>query len=173
MPSQRNVKYIEDTKERIRSGKAFYFTDFTGASVQNLEKLRIELKKNKGNYLVIKNTLGTLVMKELGFTDESVADMFIGPTGIAVAFDDPIALAKILKGNENVKIKGSIIEGIFYTTDDVIRFALLPSKEGLYAQVVGSLNILGSLASTIEGMMRNLLYTLQAIKDKELTKEKK
>ena len=167
MPSQKNIKYIADTKERIQSGKAFYFTDFTGVSVQNLEKLRIELKKNKGNYLVIKNTLGTLVMKELGFVDTMIDNMFVGPTGIAIAFDDPISLARVLSNNENIKIKGSIIEGIFYGIDDVIRFSRLPSREGLYSQVVGTLNILGNFIGTLEGMIRNLVYSLEAIKDKK------
>ncbi|OGC43911.1 50S ribosomal protein L10 [candidate division WOR-3 bacterium RBG_13_43_14] len=166
MPSKNNIKYLEDTKEKMQSGKAFYFTDFSGVSVQNLEKLRIELKKSKGNYLVVKNTLGTLVMKKLGFTDEMIGNMFIGPTGIAIAFDDPIILAKILNGSKNIKIKGSIIEGVFYNTEDVIRFSKLPSKEGLYAQVAGSLNILGNLVGALEGMMRNLIYTLISIKEK-------
>ncbi len=167
MPSKKNIQYLEDTKEKLQSGKAFYFTDFTGISVQGLEKLRIELKKSKGNYLVVKNTLGTLVMKELGLSEETVGNMFIGPTGIAIAFDDPIVLAKILSGNENIRIKGSIIEGVFYNTDEVIRFSKLPSKQGLYAQVVGSLNILGNLVASLEGMMRNLIYTLESVKNKK------
>jgi ribosomal protein L10 len=49
----------------------------------------------------------------------------------------------------------------------VIRFSKLPSKEGLYAQVVGSLNLIGNLVGALEGMMRNLIYTLGSIKDKK------
>ena len=67
MPSQKNTKYLEKAKERLKEGKAFYFTDFTGLSVRNLEELRRELTKTNGNYLVLKNTIGCLAMKELGF----------------------------------------------------------------------------------------------------------
>ena len=45
MPSQKNIEYIKTTKERLKTGKAFYFTDFTGLSVQNLEKLLKNLKQ--------------------------------------------------------------------------------------------------------------------------------
>jgi len=55
MPSKQNVEYVEKTKERLKTGKAFYFTDFTGLSVQSLEKLRKELKRNSATYLVLKN----------------------------------------------------------------------------------------------------------------------
>ncbi len=167
MPSEKNVKYLKETKEKIQTGKAFYFTDFTGVSVQNLEKLRIELKRIKGNFLVVKNTLGALAMKELGFNDEAINSMFIGPTGIAIAFEDPIALAKILSDNDKIKIKGSIIEGVFYDVKNVLRFSRLPSRDGLYAQVVGSLSIIGNLIGTLEGITRNLMSTLGAIKDKQ------
>lgn len=167
MPSQKNIKYLEKTKERLKTGKAFYFTDFTGLSVQSLEKLRKELKKNKGSYVVLKNTLGHLAMKDLGFDETKISNLFIGPTGIAIAFDDPIVLAKILTGHEYLKIKGSFIEGKFFATEEVIKFSKIPSKEALYSQLLGSLNILGNFVYVLESILRNLVNTIEAIQNKE------
>lgn len=166
MPSQNNIKYIENIKERLKTGKAFYFTDFTGLSVQNLEKLRKELKKNRATYLVLKNTLGYLAMKDLGL-DDSIRELFIGPTGIAIAFDDPIVLAKILKRTENLKIKGCFIEGTFFGTNEVLKLSEIPSKDVLLSTLVGSLSIVGNLVGVFEGLLRNLIYTIDAIKNKE------
>jgi large subunit ribosomal protein L10 len=167
MPSQKNIEYLERTKARLKTGKAFYFTDFTGLSVQSMEKLRKELKKNDGNYLVLKNTVGFLAMKDLGFDEATISKLFTGPTGIAIAFEDPISLAKILTNHEKLKIKGSFIEGNFYGTEDVIEFSKIPSKDMLYSELVGSLNILGNFVNVLESILRNLLYTLNAIKGKE------
>jgi large subunit ribosomal protein L10 len=167
MPSQKNIEYLERTKERLKTGKAFYFTDFTGQSVKNLEKLRRELKKNQGHYIVLKNTLGFLALKELGFDEATAKQLFAGPTGIAVAFDDPVILAKILTNHENLKIKGSFIEGKFFATEQVAELARIPSKESLYGQVVGSLNVLSNFVNVLEGIMRNLIYTIEAMKNKE------
>ncbi len=167
MPSQKNIEYLERTKERLKAGKAFYFTDFTGQSVKNLEKLRRELKKNQGHYIVLKNTLGFLALKELGFDEATTKQLFEGPTGIAVAFDDPVILAKILTNHENLKIKGSFIEGKFFATDRVAELARIPSKELLCGQVISSLNVLSNFVNVLEGIMRSLIYTIDAMKNKE------
>ena len=58
MPSQKNMDYLKKTKEKLKDCTALYFTDFTGLSVKSMENLRKELKKNNGNYIVLKNTLG-------------------------------------------------------------------------------------------------------------------
>jgi large subunit ribosomal protein L10 len=167
MPSKQNIESLKATTERLKDGKGLYFTDFTGLSVNNMEKLRIELKHNNGNFFVVKNTLGYLAMKELGFDEDTIKKLFAGPTGIAIAFEDPIILAKILTKHENLKIKGSFIEGKYFVTEEVIKFSKIPSKDTLYAQVVGSLNVLGSLVNTFDSILRNLIGTLSAMKEKE------
>lgn len=167
MPSQKNEKYLAETAEHLKTGKALYFTDFTGLTVKNMEKLRRELKKNNGNYLVLKNTIGFLAMKQLGFDETAIKNLFTGPTGIAIAFDDPIVLAKIITNHENLKVKGSFIEGDFFTAEQVIAFSKIPSRETLYSQVVGSLNTIGNFVGVLEGIIRNVMYTLEAMKNKE------
>jgi len=167
MPSQKNIEYVQKTRERLKTGKAFYFTDFTGLSVQSLEKLRKELKKNNAYYLVLKNALGLLAMKDLGFEENALRNLFVGPTGIAIALDDPIVLAKILKGIENLKIKGGYIEGTFLGASEVLKLSQIPSKQELLSSLIGSLNILSNLVGVLQSLQRNLLYTIEAMKNKE------
>lgn len=168
MPSKQNIEYLEKTKKQLQKGTAYYFTDFTGLSVQNMENLRRELKKNNGNYIILKNTIGYLAMKEMGYDEVKVKLLFTGPTGIAIAFDDPIALAKIITTHENLKIKGSFIEGEYFVTDDVLRFSRIPSKNALIGQIVGSINVIGSFVHTLESIIRNFVGTIDALKDKEV-----
>jgi large subunit ribosomal protein L10 len=166
MPSQKNIDYVHTTKEQLKSGKAFYFTDFTGLSVQNLEALRRELNKNSAAYLVLKNTLGYLAMKDLGFND-TLRELFIGPTGIAIAYDDPVVLAKILKETKDLKIKGCYIQGTFFDANAVMRLSQIPSKDVLLSSVVGSLNLISNLVGVLEGILRNVIYTIDSMKNKE------
>jgi len=167
MASQKNTTYLAKTTEHLKTGKAFYFTDFTGLTVKSLEKLRRELKKNQGSYLVLKNTIGFLAMKDLGFDETMIKQLFNGPTGIAIAFEYPIVLAKIITSHKKLRVKGSFIEGDFFTTEEVIALSKIPSKETLYSQVVGSLNILGNFVNVLQGILIKLLYTLNEVKDKE------
>ncbi len=167
MPSARNTAYLQKAIQLFREGKAFYFTDFTGNSVQKLESLRRELKQNKGNYLVLKNTLGLIALKGMGFDENLLRGVLSGPTGIAIAYDDPILLIKALKSNEGIKIKGGIIEGVFYDARSVLKFSEIPSKVVLYREIIGSLNILGNLMNSLRSILVNLIYTLNALKDKQ------
>jgi large subunit ribosomal protein L10 len=167
MPSQKNLEYIDKLKERLKPGKAFYFTDFTGLAVKNLEVLRRELRKNNAAYVVLKNTLGYLAMKDMGFEEESIRELFIGPTGLAVAFDDPVVLAKILNDTENLKLKGGFVEGEYLDTTRIVEFARIPPRELLYAQVVGSVNIISNFVGILESIIRSFMYTLEAIKEKD------
>lgn len=166
MPAPSKLDYVARLKERLQSGKAFYFTDFTGMGVKNLEELRRELKKSNASYIVLKNTLGYLTMKDLGFDEDSIRKLFVGPTGIAIAFDDPIILAKILKNSANLKVKGGIVEGHYYDTAGVAELSRIPPREQLYGLVVGSINVIGNLVGTLESIMRNLVYTIKAMEDK-------
>ena len=167
MPSPSNIEYVAKTKERLKIGKAFYFTDFTGLSVQSLEKLRKELKRNSATYLVLKNTLGFLAMKDLGFNETAIQKLFVGPTGIIIAFDDPIVLAKILKNTQNLRIKGCYIEGTFFDASEVLRLSQIPSREVLLIMIVGSVNIIRNFVGVLENLLSNLIYTIEAIKNKE------
>ena len=168
MPAPKKIEYVEKIRERLKSGKAFYFTDFTGIAVKNLEVLRRELRKNNAGYVVLRNTLGFLAMKEMGFDESTIDKLFVGPTGIAIAFDDPVVLAKILNNTENLRLKGGIVEGQFYDTTDITRLAKIPARDILYGQVVGSINVIGNFVGTLEAIIRDLIYTLEALKDKEV-----
>jgi large subunit ribosomal protein L10 len=167
MPSQKNLELLKKTRDVLKDGKAFYFTEFTGITVAKLETLRRELKKNQGTYLVVKNTLGLIAMKEMGFDDNMIGKIFTSATGIAIAYDDPIVLAKVLRDAENIKIKGGIIEGEFYDTSSVLRFSEIPSKFVLYGQLAGSLNLLGNLAGILEEIMRKFVHALEAVKNQK------
>ncbi|UCF70870.1 MAG: 50S ribosomal protein L10 [candidate division WOR-3 bacterium] len=166
MPAPKKLDYVAKLKERLKPGKAFYFTDFTGLAVKNLEVLRRELRKNNASYVVLRNTLGYITMKDLGFEEKSIRELFVGPTGIAIAFDDPVVLAKILNNIENLRVKGGIIEGQFVDKAGVVELAKIPSKEILYSHLVGSINIIGNFVGTLESIIRDLMYTLEALIDK-------
>jgi len=168
MPAPKKIEYVEKLRERLKPGKAFYFTDFTGIAVKNLEVLRRELRKNNAGYVVLRNTLGFLAMKDMGFDENTISELFVGPTGIAIAFDDPVVLAKILSNTENLKLKGGIVEGKFFGTTEISRLAKIPSKDILYSQIVGSMNVIGNFVGTLESIIRDLIYTLEALKDKEV-----
>ena len=166
MPSQKKFEYVEKVKERLKPGKAFYFTDFTGLTVKKMQVLRSELRKHKATYLVLKNTLGFLAMKEMGFDEPSIRQLFIGPTGVAIAFEDPVILAKILNDTEQLRVKGGFVEGEYLDSTKIVEFSKIPPRDVLYGQIVGSINVIANFVGTLESIIRDLMHTLEAMKDK-------
>lgn len=166
MPSQRNIEILKKSTELLKSGKAFYFTEFTGLNVQQMEKLRRDLKKNQCSYLVLKNTIGLLVFKNLGYETNLIKDKLFGPIGIAIAYDDPLVPTKILQEVQGIKIKGAFIEGTVYDAQGVSELSKIPPKNILLQSLVGSLNIVGNLVGTLNTVLQNFVFTIDSIKNK-------
>ncbi len=166
MPSQRNIEILKKSTELLKNGKAFYFTEFTGLNVQQMEKLRRDLKKNQCNYLVLKNTIGLLAFKNLGYETDLIKDKLFGPIGIAIAYDDPLVPTKILQEVQGLKIKGAFIEGTVYDAQDVSELSKIPSKNILLQSLMGSLNMVGNLVGTLNRVLQNFVFTIDSIKNK-------
>jgi ribosomal protein L10 len=48
----------------------------------------------------------------------------------------------------------------------VVQLAKIPPKEVLYSYLVGSINVVGNFIGTLESIIRDLTYTLEALIDK-------
>ena len=88
-----------------------------------------------------------------------------GTTAIALSESDYVAAAKILnefaEGKDYFEVKSGFIDGEVITVEKVKSLAKLPSKEGLIAKALGSL----------KAPITNLVYALNAIKDKKSEEE--
>ena len=142
----------------MKNANAGVFVDYKGINVADDTALRNELRKAGVEYSVIKNTLARFAVEEIGYG--ALSDIFNGTTALATS-DDQVAAAKILcnyaKDHENFTVKAGFIDGEILDADGVIALSKIPSKEGLIAKV------LGSLQSSLYG----LAYVLQAKIDKE------
>lgn len=169
LPTKKKIKIVEDIQERVRSSKAIYFVDYKGLTVAEISALRRKLKEKRADLKVAKNTLLHIALSETQSVNPQVLE---GPTGLVTAFEDPIAPLKVLtefaKDKTTLKAKGGFLEGRFFSSGEMEALSSLPSKNELLAQIIGSLQapILG-LIWALQGTMTNLVFTLQAISQKE------
>lgn len=102
---------------------------------------------------------------------EMAKEIFTGPVGVAISYDDPASLAKkvleFVKANGKLKIKGGVIEGKTCKTDDIKAISELPSREILLAMFVGTMQSpLSKLAAALNATMAKFIYALEALKNK-------
>ncbi|MFH1662194.1 MAG: 50S ribosomal protein L10 [Candidatus Falkowbacteria bacterium] len=163
---------IRNLVEKLNKSKSAIFVNFKGLGVKDNEELRNKLREENSEYYVAKKTLIDLAVKESGVKDANSRD-FDGQVAAIFGYEDEVAPAKIVdefnKSRENkLNFAGGILEGNFISNDKVSELAKLPSKQELYAKVVGSLNApISGFVNALSGNLRNLVYVLKAIESKK------
>jgi len=155
--------------EKIKKSKSMVFAGFNAFGVKDNEALRAKLKAEKSEYYVAKKTLLNLALKE-NKLDINVRD-FDGKVAAIFSYDDEIAPAKILGAfrkdkdkEERVFFLGGILEGKLLSKSEVEALSKLPSKQELYAKLVGSLNApISGFVNVLAGNLRGLVTVLKAI----------
>lgn len=174
MPTQQKEETIGDIAEAIRSSEAVLFTDYRGLTVAQVSDLRKKLRDSDTSFAVVKNTLFKRASEGLIESDPNLDITLNGPTAAVYAHKDPVASSKAIldyiatNRNTPLKVKGAVVNGKFYTPQQVDALSKVPPREVLIAQMLGSFNApITGLVSTLGGIISKFVFTLQAIADKQ------
>lgn len=170
------VTRLEETFDRA---DGIIFTDFTGLSVAKVNELRTKFfEAGEVDYVVAKNTLIRLALGKKGLDkeSESLDSVLSGPTGMAIGYDDSVKPVKIIadfaKEHGKPVFKGGIVDGDYYSPEEIDRLKNLPPMEVLYAQVVGGIaNPLGGFVGVLNETVRSFVGVIDAIIEKKKTEE--
>lgn len=159
---------VKKLEEKFDRSESVVLTDYHGLSVPQMQELKGELKASDAEFSVAKNTLLSRASKQ---ADKDLPQENLeGPTAILFAFGDPIEpikkLAEFIKKYGLPSIKAGLFKNKVLSKEGVVELSKIPSRNELYAKVVGSLSspIFG-LLNTLNGNLRNLVYVLNAIKN--------
>ncbi len=149
---------VESLKGALEGANTLVVLDYRGLTVTDASDLRGKLREAGDGSIYYRVAKNTLLRRAIDGTPNSGIESFLtGPTAIAVAYDEPSALAKALvdfaKDNEKLEIKGALVEGEVLDLDAIRALAALPSKDELR----------GMLAGTLQAPLRNLAGTLHAL----------
>ena len=152
---------IEAMKENFAKAKVAVVTEYRGMTVEEITKLRRALQKENSDYMVTKNTLAKVAAKGTQF--EVLEEVLKGPVAIAFGYADEVAPAKVLKKFIKEAKKGQIVaaamDGKLLSAKETEVLADLPSKEELYAKMLGCINspatgIAGAVNAVMSGLVR-------------------
>jgi large subunit ribosomal protein L10 len=169
MPTAKKEASVSELAERLAGAKNLFLTDYAGLTVQEITRLRGELRKDGTTYSVVKNTLFRIAAGDLAAKLEA---FLAGPTGIVFAGQDPVAPAKALKTfSDTVKrvtVKAAYIDGQVVDALQVDKLAKLPPKQELIASLVGTLAApLRGLVTVLSGNQSGLVRVLNAIREQK------
>jgi len=169
MPTARKETAVQELRDRLAASHNLFLTDYAGLTVEEITKLRGELRKDGNTYAVVKNTLFRIAAGDLA---KQLEIFLAGPTGIVFAGEDPVAPAKALKtftdATKKVSVKAAYIDGQLVDAAAVARLASLPSKPELIAKLVGSLaSPLRGLVTVLSGNQSGLVRVLNQIREQK------
>jgi large subunit ribosomal protein L10 len=122
--------------------------DYRGLTVEQVTKLRKELRKAGAIGRVTKNTLARIAA-EKAYKDADPEQLkkllatFVGPSLFVFSKADPVSPARVLadfaKKVDKLKIRGGFFEGNFLSESGVKDLATMPSKEESQAQLLATM----------------------------------
>ena len=170
MPNAQNKEMLASIKEDLDGVSAMWVVDYRGLTVKEMQQLRRDIRETGSVLKVYKNTLVHLALAEAELP--TLDDMLAGPSAFVFSGNDVAASAKALKtfakANENLEIKGGLMEGAAVSAAEVEAIASLPSREQLMAQIAGAISgVARGLATTINGVPRGLAQGVKAVAEQK------
>jgi len=169
-PRPEKVAVVDEVRQHFEQSSAAILTEYRGLKVKDLAGLRRTLRSSGGEYKIYKNTLVRLAAKQSGL--DELAEMLVGPTGIAFVEGDAAAVAKVLRDysrtNPLLLIKGGVLGEKIIGAQETAALAELPSREVLLAQLAGAIAApMQQFAALLKALPQNLAYGLAALRDKK------
>ena len=166
MPNAKNQETLAKIKADLGGASAVWVVDYCGLSVKDIQALRREIREAGASMKVYKNTLVHLALAESELP--TLDDLLAGPSAFVFAGEDVAAAAKAVKNfakdNQDLEIKGGLMEGAAVTAAEVEAIASLPSREELIAQIAGAISgVARGLAVSINGVPSGLAQVAKAV----------
>jgi large subunit ribosomal protein L10 len=165
------AEIVKDLQQRVEGCRISILTDFAGLTVEDMTRLRRQLKEVQGELKVVKNTL----LRRATAGESPLAPLtreLAGPNALTLGYADPVAVTKVLikfaQDKPQLKIKAGLLAGALLSAKDLEALSKLPPREVLLAQLLGVLQgVPTALVTVLSGVMRHLLYALNAIKEQK------
>ena len=124
----------------LSHSNGFVITEFKGLPMGKVNELRAKLREIDGAYIVTKNTLFRIALRNAGMTVPE--NLLVGPVATGFADGNISALAKAMlafekENPENFIIRGGLIGGNVVNAAQVQAISELPSLDVLRAQLAG------------------------------------
>ena len=157
---------ISEFAEGIGKATNAFLIEFKGITVPQVTELRKQLRASNSDYLVVKNTLALIALKDSPLVQ--LREQFAGPTAVAWNKSDAVTLAKTLtkfaKDVPALHFKGALLDGVVVPATEIQNIASLPSREELVSKLLYVLQSpMRGLATVLQANIRNLAVVLDQI----------
>lgn len=153
---------VENLSDLVSQAKSIAVVDYTGLKVNQATDLRQTIRKAGGQFLVTKNSLFKIAIKN---TDLDLTGLNAFVFSLTDELSAIKALADFAKKNSLLKFKIGFMGDKVLSTEEITSLASLPGKDILIAQILGSLKSpISGLVYSLNWNISKLVRTLDAVK---------
>lgn len=172
MPNKKNLSEVKKIEEQLDNTQALFLADYTGLDVKAQNELREKVREAGGELKVTKNTLLKLALKNKNVDADIISEELTGQNITLFATDDLVAPLKVVvefaKEHDKPKIKAGILGKEIISMEKITQLASLPSKAELIATLIRQIQApISGIVNVLSAPTRNLVYALNALKDKK------
>lgn len=162
------VEVVKELRESLSAASIVIVSKNHGVTVGQVNNLRRSMKAANSTYLVAKNTLTKLALRDTKFS--SLSELLSGPVTLSYS-DDPVAVAKTLKSfckeNDKLQICGAVMDEKVLSVNEVEILADLPSLDELRSKIIGLISAPASkIARVVQAPATKVARVLQAYASK-------
>jgi large subunit ribosomal protein L10 len=159
---------VTELAGKFKEASAIFLADYRGLTVAEFTEMRHELDKVQAQIQVVKNRLMKRALSDEGCSE--LEEFLLGPTAVTFIEEDAVGAAKVLakyqKEFEPLEIRAGIVRGEVVGPEQFEALSKLPSKEELYAKLLGTLLApASSFVRALQGVSEKLVRVLAAIRD--------
>ena len=167
-------EWASNFKQKLEKSKVAVFADYKGLKAGAADDLRKRIRDKKGEVKVLNNRIARKSVADgsLGSEVQDLMNKVVGPVLVAFAYEDPAAIAKVIKDfskdNEVFTVRESLMGRKKVSPKEIEALANLPSREVLLGMVLGALNgVPRNFVSVLAAVPRGLVNVLAAVEKKK------
>lgn len=167
----KKIDLVENLKKEVAESSASLVLDYQGLSVENVNKLRAEIKAQGGKMQAVKKTLLRIVFNSQEKLKELAQRDIPGQVAIVLMKNKPLETIKAVKkfadlfGKPDFRIgffEGNVLEKV-----DFVTLAAIPSQEILRGKAVGLIkNPINRVVLLLKSEQTRLVLVLKGLEQK-------
>ncbi len=161
---------VKEYETKLKDVDNFVVVSYRGVGALESVELRDKLRQSNVMFNVVKNSLVAIVFKELGCSE--LNDFVDGPSAVATNKGESVDLVKALVACSDkysgFNLNGGYFDGQKVSAAEIDELSKIPDRSVVNAQILGGIKApMVGIVSSVNTIMRNLLFCLKEIKGKK------
>lgn len=150
---------VNALSEKMQNTNSFVIVNYSGLTVEQVTKLRVELKEAGCELKVIKNNITRRAAEAAGYN--KIKEALLGPNAVAFSYKDSVSAAKIVyefaKENKALELKVGVVDGEYMDNEKIHTIATIPSRDILLTMIAaGIMTQIKEIAIALDLHIQNL-----------------